>query len=201
MLTFSKAWFQVLFSPHSLLSRQCHSHQILPSSTITYMQMTPKFMGLVWIFTLSCRLIPPTIFSTPLLECLKGIQIKNVQIWTQSSPLSNAILSPSVVYYVTKLYNHLDHSAMRVWRVNSVTSLSINHTYTSCNPPPLVFVSPLIYQPLSSISYCSILSQTAIISQPENKFYKSFLSGPPESSHSFSLHLYDPPFLSIRIMF
>lgn len=164
MLTFSKAWFQVLYFSLILYSRQCHSHQILPSSTITYMHMTPKFTGLVWIFTLSCRLIPPTIFSTSLLERLKGIQIKNVQIWTQSSPLSNAILSPSIVYYVSKLYSHLGHSAMRVWRVNSVTSLSINHTYTSFNPPPLVFISPVIYQPLSSISYCSILSQTAIIS-------------------------------------
>lgn len=55
------------------LPRQCYTHQMLPSSTINFMQMTPKFMWLAQISTLGCRLVYPTIFSSPFLGCIRGI--------------------------------------------------------------------------------------------------------------------------------
>lgn len=59
------------------LPMQCHTYQMF-SSMITDIQMTPRFMWLAQISTLSRMLTYSAIFSLHLLECIKGIQTGNV---------------------------------------------------------------------------------------------------------------------------
>ena len=60
------------------LPQQSHTHQMLFSATVTYMQMTLQFIWPAQMSPLSCRLTYSAMFSLHLLGCIKGIQIGNV---------------------------------------------------------------------------------------------------------------------------
>ena len=134
-------------------SRWCYGNQVLPSSTITYMQMTPKFMWWSWISTLSHRLIYPTVFSTAFLGCLKGCK------WKMSKTKLISLYhiptySSSRVCYFSKVSHHLGSSAVKFGRV-ILSLLSPSPTHPSHSIYHLSCCSSLLW----SISFHHLLPQ------------------------------------------